>query len=72
MAYSYGAGLSIFGSRVQNHWVTTRLTQPFIFPWSMKLVPGTLGDLMVKRKLSSRSGSVALRQLNPIHNFFKH
>ena len=28
---------------------------------------GLSGDLVVKGKLSSRSGSVALRQLNPIH-----
>ena len=29
--------------------------------------PGTPGDLVVKKQLSPRDCSVALRQLNPIH-----
>ena len=36
-------------------------------PRSTKSVPGSPGDLVLKSKLSLRSGSVALRQLNPIH-----
>ena len=39
-----------------------RLTQPFIFPRSIKWVPGTPEDLEVKSNLSSHSGSVASRQ----------
>ena len=31
------------------------------------LVPGIPGDFVVKSILSPRSGSIALRQLNPIH-----
>ena len=31
------------------------------------LVPGIPGDFVVKSILSSRSGSIALRQLNPFH-----
>ena len=30
-------------------------------------MPGTLGDMLVKSKLSPHNGSVALRQMNPIH-----
>ena len=60
----------IIGSWVQNHWWGPRLNQPFIVPRSMKWVPGTLWDLVVKSKLCLHGGSVALRQVNPIHNFF--
>ena len=61
----YGAGFPIVGSRLQNHWLTSRSTEPFINSWSTKCVPGATGDLVVKNKLSPRSGSVALRQLTP-------
>ena len=42
----------------------------------MKWVPDTPGDLKVKGELSPHSGSVSLKQLNPIHkkgpySFFK-
>ena len=39
----------------------------FILLRSIKWVPGTLEDLVVKSKLSCCSGSAALRQLNPTH-----
>ena len=45
------------GSRVQNHWVAARSTQPFILPQSIKWVPGISGNLVVKSKLLPRSGS---------------
>ena len=61
------AGFPIQGSRVQNHWVAPRSTQPFILPWSIKWVPGISGNLVVKSKLPPRSGSVALRQMYPNH-----
>ena len=35
----------------------TRSTQPFIFPRSIKWVPGTSGNLVVKSKLPAQSGS---------------
>ena len=37
--------------------VASRSTQPFILPRSIKWVPGVSGNLVVKRKLSPRSGS---------------
>ena len=40
-----------------------RSTQLFILPRSIKKVPGTLGDLVVRSKLSPRSGSAVVRQL---------
>ena len=52
-------------SRVQNHLVAPRSTQPFILPRSIKLVSGISGNLVVKSKLPPRSGT-SLRQLNPI------
>ena len=52
-----GAGFLIQGSRVQNHWVAPRSTQPFILPRSVKWVPGISGNLVVKSKLPPRSGS---------------
>ena len=54
---SQGAGFPIQGSRVQNHWVAPRSTQPFILPRSIKWVPGISGKLVVKSKLPPRSGS---------------
>ena len=42
-------------------------SQLFILPRSIKLVPGTPWDFVVKSKLSSCSGRVALRQLSHIH-----
>ena len=56
----------ILGTRVQNHMVAPRLTQPFILLRSINWVPGISRNLVVKSKMSPRSGSVALRQLNPI------
>ena len=44
-------------SRVQNHWVAPRSTQPFILPRSVKWVPEISGNLVVKSKLPPRSGS---------------
>ena len=38
-----------------------------ILPRSIKWVPGTPGEWVVENKLSPLSGSVVLRQLNPIH-----
>ena len=51
-------------SRVQNRWVAK--PHAFILPRSIKWVPGTPGDWVVKSKRSPLRGSVALRQLNPI------
>ena len=62
-----GTEFPIQGSWVQNHWVAPRSTQLFILWRLIKCVSGTPGDRVVKSKLSPRSGSVALRQLNPIH-----
>ena len=39
---------------------------PRSFPRSTKWVPGSPGDLVLKSKLSLRSGSLALKHLNPI------
>ena len=55
------------GSWVQNFRVAPRPTQPFIFARSIKWVPGTPRDWVVKSKLSPRSGLVTFRQFNPIH-----
>ena len=55
-------------SRVQNYGVPSRSTQPFILLRLLKWVPGISGNLVVKSKLSPRSGSISLRQLKPIHN----
>ena len=55
------------GFQVQNHWVASRLNQPFIFPRSIKWLGGPPWDLVVKSKLSPCSGCVALRQSNLIH-----
>ena len=49
---------------VQNHWVAPRLTQPFILPWSTKLVPEISGNLVVKSKLPLRRGLEAVEH-NP-------
>ena len=43
---------------------------PFILLGQIKRVPLTPPDLTSKSKLSALSGSVALRQLNPIHKDF--
>ena len=42
---------------VQNHWVAPRWSQPFIFPRSIKWVPGISGNLVVKSELPPQSGS---------------
>ena len=60
-------GFPIQKSWEQNHWVALRSAQPLILPGSVKWVPGTPQEWVVKIKLSLQSGSVALRQLNPIH-----
>ena len=60
-----GAGFPFQGCRVQNYWVVSRSTQRFILPSSIKLVPGTPGDFVVKSKLSPRSGSVNLENVEP-------
>ena len=52
-----GAGFPIQASRVQNHWVAPRSSQPFILPRSIKWVPEISGNLVVKSKLPPRSGS---------------
>ena len=49
------AGFPIQGSRVQNHRVAPRSTQPFILPRLIKLVPRISGNLVVKNKLQDRS-----------------
>ena len=55
------------GVHVQNHWMTPRSTKSFILPKLIKRVPRIFENLMLKSKLPPRSGSAALRQLNPIH-----
>ena len=42
------AGFPIQGSQVQNHWVAPRSVQSFIFPRSIKWVPGYPGNQVVK------------------------
>ena len=51
------AGFLIQRSWAQIHWVASKTTQPFIFPRLFKCVPGTAEDLLIKSKLSPRSGS---------------
>ena len=51
----------------QNLRVAQKSTQLFIPLRSIECVPVTPGDLVIKSKLSPYRGSVALRQLNPIH-----
>lgn len=60
------AGLEIYEFLVQNYQVAPWLNQPFIFPIQSKYVPGTPEDLVFKNKLSP-SGSIALKQVNLIH-----
>ena len=48
-------------------WPTKQFVQPFIFPRSIKWLSRISGNLLVKNKLRPRSGSVALRLLNPIN-----
>ena len=43
-----GVGFPIQGSHVQNHWLSSRSTQPFMLPSSIKLVPGISRNLVVK------------------------
>ena len=62
-----GDRFSIQESHVQNHWVAPRSTQPFILLRLIKWVPGNSGEVVVKNKLPHQSGSLALKQLNPIH-----
>ena len=47
-------------------WVAPKWTHPFIIPRSIKRFPETPRGVVVKSKLSIRSGYTALRQLNPI------
>ena len=44
-----------------------KVDSAFILLSLMKWVPGTPADLKVKSELSPHSGSVSLRQLDPIH-----
>ena len=48
------------GPVFKNHWVAPRSTQSFILPRSIKWVPGTYGNLVVKSKLPPRSDSWTL------------
>ena len=59
--------LPIQEPRFQNYSVAPSSTEPFILPRKIIWVPGTPGDLMLKRKLSPRSDYAAVRQLSPIH-----
>ena len=59
--------IPLFRDPVSKTTEAPRSTQPFINPKSIKLVPGTFGNLVVKSKMSPRSGFVAQRQLNLIH-----
>ena len=52
-----GVGFPIQESCVQNHWAAPRSTQPSTLPRSIKRVPGISGNLVIKSKLSPRSGS---------------
>ena len=66
----YGATTLCLGYWIPDpgvHWVVLRSTQPFILLRSIKWVPGTPGYLVVKSKLFPCRGSVAFRQLNPVH-----
>ena len=58
-------GFPIKGSHVQNHWMTPRSTQSFIFLRSIKLAPGISGNLVVKSKLHPRSG-LSLEAVEPL------
>ena len=51
----------------QKVWVAPKWTHSFILLRSIKSVPETPRDVVVKSKLSIRSDYTALRQLNPIH-----
>ena len=62
-----GVGFPIQGSQVQNQWMAPRTTQPFIPQRSVKWIPESPETLVVKHKLSPRSESTALRQVNPMH-----
>ena len=53
----YDAILQVQESRVQDHWVVPRSTQNFILPRSKKWVVGFSGNLVLKSKLTLRSGS---------------
>ena len=64
------AGFPIHRSQDQYHWVALRLIQPFILPSLIKWIRETPGDLLLKNKLSPRTDSVVLRDMNPIHKVF--
>ena len=57
----------ILGSKPLGASKVNSTSQSFILLGFIKWVPETPGDQVVKSKLSPCSGSVALRQLNPIH-----
>ena len=63
----WGAGFPIQESRVKKiaEWLQVK-PHRFIFLRSIKWVPGTPVDWVIKSKLSPFSGLVALRKLNPI------
>ena len=56
---------NISRSWVQYHWIYH--WDSFILSKSIKWLPGISGDFLVKSKLSLRSGSIALKQFNLIH-----
>ena len=60
-------GLPIHGFRVQNHWVSSKVVSIFYPSKSIRWEPRIFGDFVVESKLLPPSGSVALKQLNPIH-----
>ena len=60
---SQGTGFPIQGYWVQNHWMASRLTKVFIILRSIKCIP----EFVVNSNLYLHSGSVAMRQLNPMH-----
>ena len=54
--------------QVQKNHVAPSLTQPFILLGVIRWVPGTPGNLVIESKLSTRSGSEALRALKTIQS----
>ena len=65
---NHGAMTPIQEIQVQKNDVAPRLTQPFILLGVIRWVPGTLVNLVIERKLSTRSGSEALRELKTIQS----
>ena len=55
------------GPEFMNRRVNRRPVQPFILPRPIKWVSETPKDLLIKSKLSLRSGSLTFSQVNSIH-----